>query len=315
MQDVVIGSFLGYKPHHLAPWINSLRRSGFSGNVVVFAYAEGPNEVESARFLRRRGVEVHFRPGLRKSIVVDRFADMADYLEQAGRRHHHVIATDLGDVIFQTDPSEYLKRHLCGGKTIIAGSECVRYQDQSWNRENLLASFPREAPALLPLTVYNAGVIAARADVAVPFFREIHRLSMDSPCGNPDQAALNLLLHGPYRDQSLLARMQDGWAVHCGVSATPEGLKECRGVLLEPCPRFADLVAVVADGSPACVLHQYNRIPILAPRIRRHFGGAETEPWLARALRKFRRLGELLTLRPAARSRGAAAASATPTVH
>ena len=286
MSDVVVGSFVGYKPHHLAPWINSLRASGYAGAVVVFAYADGPNERESAGYLRRRGVEVQFRPAPRKSLVVDRFADMAAHLEGPGRHYRNVIATDLGDVIFQRDPSPFLATLLQGEKSIVAGSEGILYADHPWNRENLLASFPAAATTLLPLPVYNAGVIAARRTAAVPLFREIHRLSVSSACGNPDQVALNLLLQGPFRSQAVLARMQDGWAAHCGVTAAPAAPGTATR-LLEPPPSFEGMVARLTDGTPACILHQYNRLPELGPRIARHYGGAVRENWSARVLRRW----------------------------
>ena len=57
--------------------------------------------------------------------------------EKDGRKYDRVITTDVRDVIFQGNPTEWLDEYQ--EKPIIAPSESVMYKDEGWNMKNFIS--------------------------------------------------------------------------------------------------------------------------------------------------------------------------------
>jgi hypothetical protein len=261
--DIIVGCFNRYSPSALKPWVQSIAKSGFSGHKLALIYGNGEAEKSSAEYLTKHGFEVVAKESFLKSIVVDRFRDIASYLSSHVGVYDNVISTDVGDVVFQTNPSEFLATRLIGDKQILVGSECVRYKDETWGRENMRMSFPNYSSMMMDKVIYNAGTVAVKSTTAIQFFTDIFNLSMATPVYNPDQAALNLLIQTKYHDNTYFSSMEDGWSIQCGTVTDPTRLAEYGSLLVENEHKFVDGVGYNRLGNRVCLVHQYNRVPLL----------------------------------------------------
>lgn len=267
MKDIIIGCFNSYLPENIKPWVNSIKRSGFDGHLLAIIYGNGSAEQQSTAYLKNQGFEVLSIPTFNKSIVVDRFKDMAMYLHNNRAKYRYVIATDVGDIVFQTNPSSFLEHHLID-KDILVGSECVLYRDETWGRQNMRMSYPVQADMMMDKLIYNAGSIAAKANTAIELFVDIYNMSITTPVYNPDQAAMNVLVHTKYLDKTNLCSMKEGWSIQCGTVADPNRLREYGHLLVEDEFTFNEGIGYNACGDKVCLVHQYNRVPDLVEKVR-----------------------------------------------
>jgi hypothetical protein len=173
-----------------------------------------------------------------------------------------VIATDVGDVVFQSDPSRWLEEHL-GGNRIVASSESLLHKDEPWGRESTSKCFgPEVWDTVRSKPVLNAGVIAGELECARDLFLQIYLATYSSVHNNSDQAAYNVLMNcSTHSPEVLLTRSDDGWACQAGTVADPAKIGMFRDKLLDPEPTFSDGFAYTSQGSKFCILHQYNRVP------------------------------------------------------
>jgi hypothetical protein len=294
--DVVIGAIDGYGWSQVRNWALSLQAAGFAGRRVVVAYRI---DDDTRRRLERAGVEVtqatHDHLGTRidydawrRSALPGRIRRLARVAVAKDARYigqnrvfqmrffhiwkhlatldssdyRYVIATDVGDVVFQSNPSIWLEQHL-GDKRVVASSESLLHQDEPWGRESTSKCFgPDIWDAVRAQPILNAGVIAGDLEFARDLFLQVYLATYSSVHNNSDQAAYNVLLncktHSP---QVLLARSDDGWACQAGTVADPAKIDMFRGKLLDPEPTFRDGFACTSQGSKYCILHQYNRVP------------------------------------------------------
>jgi hypothetical protein len=271
MKDLIVGCFNRFSVGALQPWANSIERCGFTGDKLVIVYGHEKNEEEAVKHFHNRSWLVKHMDTFTKLIVVCRFRDIADFLSQNEGKYRYVISTDAGDVVFQSNPSVFLEENM-QGKEILVGSECIRYKDEtSWGCKNLYQSFPIEAPYVVNHVIMNAGTIAATAQMAIPLFRRIFEMSMNSPVGNPDQAALNVCLRLYDADKTRFMDMADGWAMQLNTVANPDLLRVFGSSLTEREFYFRDGLGYVAGNVKAVIVHQYNHVPGLWEEMKRHY--------------------------------------------
>lgn len=273
MKDVVIGAITNYDFDKIKTWVNSLDRSGFDGVKVVLCYnidfatveeltkrnytvlAFGKNE-EQKRFEYKQDF----------SIVVERFLHSWYFLKRLEGNYRYVIATDVKDVIFQTNPSVWLEKNI-GEKQINVACESIRYKDENWGNHNLFKSFgPLAHDALKDNLIFNAGTISGKFDTMLDLFYNIYLLCNGTSHrieggGGPDQAALNVLLSlKPYKDITNFAMSEDGWAAQLGTTG-PQILSRYEKKLVEATPTFKDGMVCTSTGNPFAIVHQYDRVP------------------------------------------------------
>lgn len=276
MKDVVIGFITGYEFDKLKPWIHSLNRSGFTGDKILVVY---DISYEVAAQIQNEGITVI---GLGKdeenkkfvfnepfNIVVSRFFHLWHLMRSFDKKYRYVITTDVADVVFQRNPSEWLENNL-GDKKICVGSENLRYKDEEWGINNMYQSFGHAATGyMLEKGIYNAGTLAGEFDTFVDLCYNIYLVSKGAPMhvyggGGPDQAALNLLLSlEPYKSITKFNTHDDEWSCQCGTTVDPNKVKEFRKTfLVDAEPTWHDDTTVTNSKNEKYVLvHQYNRVP------------------------------------------------------
>lgn len=282
--DVVVGCISEYDYHKIEPWIVSLEKSGFSGDKIMICYNIRKEVVDH---LTRKGWQVYGHgtdklgnyvsnvPPYR--IVVERFSSLYQLSRALNwkEKYRFIITTDVKDVIFQKNVSEFLEANYAkDGKKINVGSECIRFRDEPWGDENMKNSYPIAYEKMKNETIYNCGTISGNADVMEDLFLNIYLLSLGSQVHNPDQAAINILLSmSPWKDVTRFNTMQSGYAVQLGTVNDPNKIEQFRSKLTEkklPTMTLEGLVLLERNDDQQadllgeitpCIVHQYDRNP------------------------------------------------------
>jgi hypothetical protein len=278
-RDLVVGVMSNYDYRKVEPWVVSLKRSGFKGDIAMICFNVSHDTLMK---LENQGVQVYAYNldsagnavfNSPRAVVVDRFRALYEFSNAANwkERYRFIVTTDVKDVIFQDDPIRFLEHHEPDGKKINVGSECLAYKDEPWGNENMFNSYPRFVyETMKEKTIYNCGTISGSMAEMHDLFLAIYLLSIGSPVHNPDQAAINILLNmKPWSDITRFCDMQSGYAVQLGTVADPAKLEAFRPNLLEhklPAIHEPSGRVFVSDNDgedkiiPA-IVHQYDRIP------------------------------------------------------
>ena len=293
--DVVVGCITNYDFNAIAPWVNSLDRSGFKGSKVVICYNI---KADVLKELTERGYTV-FAFGQDEegnavynrqfSIVVERFFHIWAMLHKLKGKHRYLIHTDVKDVIFQDDPSWHLHAILTSlkssGKKILASSESIRYRDEDWGRQNLIDSYGQMIyETHKDNVIVNAGTLSGDFDTLVDFFLNVYMVSVGGKTHNPDQAAVNILLsQSPYREITRIATSEDVWSVQAGTTHDPNKTHyldklvdpEAAKAYLSP-EENSDWGLVTGsgfrNGHVFPLVHQYDRVPQWRDALLRKYG-------------------------------------------
>lgn len=273
MKDVVIGAITNYDFDKIKPWVNSLDRCGFDGVKVMLCYNIDFATVEE---LIKRNYTIlafgkneeqkRYEYNIDFSIVVERFLHSWYFLKRLEGEYRYLIATDVKDVIFQTNPSKWLEDNI-GDKQINVACESIRYKDEEWGNHNIFKAFgPLAHDTLKDNLIFNAGTVSGRFDTMLDLFYNIYLLCNGTSHrieggGGPDQAALNILLNmKPYKDITNFAMSEDGWAAQLGTTG-PQILSRYGSKLVESTPTFKDGKVCTSTGKPFAMVHQYDRVP------------------------------------------------------
>ena len=273
--DLVIGFITGYKYPKIKPWVESLLNSGFTGQKMMITYNIDQDLVEQLESLDF--IVIPLTAQGQFNIVKERFLHTWQFLKTIADKPRYIISTDVADVIFQSNPSEWLEKNL-GDKKICASAESLLYKDEAWGIHNMKQSFgPIAANYMAEMPIYNAGVTAGTYEDYIDLCYNVYLLCNGAPShvpggGGPDQAALNLLLSlKPYKDITLYTNHDDGWACQCGTTVDPSKMTSFRPHLLSPEPVWKDGVMYNSKGDKYAILHQYNRVPIINDYIRNKY--------------------------------------------
>lgn len=275
MKDLVIGAITGYNFDAIEPWVNSLDRSGFDGDKAMICYNVSFDTLDE---LSKRGYKVfgferneeerkleYTKPGF--NIVCERFHHLWGILQNFKGQYRYVITTDVKDVIFQRNPSEWLVKNL-GDKKVNASSESMYYKDEEHSNFALYSNYgPAIYNAFHNKLIYNAGVMSGDFDTMIDLFMQIYLLCDSAPShwnqhgGGPDQPAYNILAHSkPWSDIIRHTPSEDGWAAQLGT--TGSYIADRYGdKIVDPAPIMVNGKVCTTTGEPFYIVHQYDRIP------------------------------------------------------
>ena len=167
-KDLIIGGASNYNWDQLKYWVNSIKKTGFNGDIVLVATNMS---AETVNKLVEKDVKVYAYGnrtedgGIAKSENnipphVERFIFIWDFLRKNKDTYRYVVVTDTRDVIFQKDPVKYLGNNLFR-QSIICASEGLAYKDEPWGNKNLLDTFgPMVYDEFKDNLIYNVGTIA-----------------------------------------------------------------------------------------------------------------------------------------------------------
>jgi len=260
MKDLIIGCVNNYYPDKIKPWVNSINRCGFIGDKVVITFGIPDSTIE---FLIDNGFEVlksSLEPG--EYIHNRRFLDIWHYLE-SNEPYRYVISTDVRDVIFQRNPSEWLENNL--KLPLLASSECIKIKDEDWNNRNVLSNYPHIHPYVKDKEACNVGTLAGTGDEFKHFCLQLYHFIITkspSPETYADQAAFNCFAHmNHFKKIIQLVTSEEGWCCQLGTTLDPRIKDIYAPFLLEPVPNIIGNSVMTSTNKPFCLVHQYDRVP------------------------------------------------------
>ena len=269
-----------YRWADLSVFVNSLKRTGFDGDLVVFA---ARLDRRTIRELKSRGVIVRriFLPlwhlhniflipgwfpwrwllrllpnratkrGLAKwifSIMCVRFAYFHDYLSRHRDQYDQVLVTDIRDVCFQGPPFENLGSH-----TIVTFLENQPIWQSNINLLWIVHTYGQKyPPELLEKCIACAGVTLGTTDGMLSYLTQMldgmFSAEKMRPVDGTDQAIHNYIFHLGLLPGS--AMMENGNAI-CMTMGPGD-------------PFELDVDSrLVSQGKIVSILHQYDRFPDL----------------------------------------------------
>jgi len=259
MDDVILGLAAGYHFGDVRPFLASLRQSGFSGRCVLFV-TPTTREVER---MRAAGAEVvAFEPQgaiAPLSLNAYRYFLYLDFLRREGPLGR-VLLTDVRDVLFQSDPFVHpWEPGLCATledrRMTIGTCPFAR----RWISGHL-GQAAWEAIADRPISC--SGTTLGEADAVLDYLERMAALLTPYEPGREMMAGYDQGVHNHLIHNGLLPR------VHLYDNAGPIlTLAYTQG---EP-DLDAEGRVLNAVGSPAVLVHQYDRKPGLFKRVRERY--------------------------------------------
>ena len=297
VKDLIIGAAVGYDWDKLKYWVNSIRKSGFTGDVALvgtnMTKATIDKLTEFGVILALYGKEQEngdVTAHNNGAPHVERFFYIWNYLNTHAHKYRNVVTTDTRDVVFQSNPSEWLENGMVF-HSLVASSEGMQYQAEPWGNKNFYDTFgPFFHERFKTKMINNVGVIAGDAMHVRGLMLLIFQMSINRPIEIVDQAVYNFLLNTePLINDTWFTTNDDGWAVQLGttvkaveagsgdlglsVKDSPENWKKYHMFYEDTQPVFKENGTVVNKyDKPFVVVHQWDRIPGMKETIDSKFG-------------------------------------------
>lgn len=276
--DLIIGAFAGYDWNQVRYWANSIKLSGFKGHKAVIVMDadqatvkkisdEGFTTVVLGELDQSTGRYTAQKTNLAPH--VERFFHIWNFLDSLEEKPRNVVVTDVRDVVFQKNPSDYMDVSLLNdngfGFEFIAGSESMRYQDEEWGRQNFMQCFgPLFYEKFKQNTIYNVGTFAGTYQMVKEMCLNIFVMSLGRQIPIVDQAVFNFLLYQKaWAQNTLFATGLDPWCCQAGTTIDPSKITKHLPLLTEKVPRWNKKNEEICThhGDPFFLFHQYDRTP------------------------------------------------------
>lgn len=288
-KDLIIGVVDNYDWDKIKYWANSIEQSGFDGYKALIVYnmdSATSKKLTTKDFIlvgcNKYDDEKGFSFENKGSIMVDRFFHIYNFLNMLQDPDHvkRVIITDVRDVIFQSDPSQWLDTYLGNSYDLVVGSENLLYSGEPWSKNNMIQSFGEYFYSYKEHDpIYCAGVIAGSLDMMKDICLNLWMICLGlNPHvpggGGPDQSALNIMLtFGNIMYSTLFTNSPSGWVVHAGttLNAIRAGSGGIGEEYLKNPNMEIDFIQEVdysitneiihANDMPLTIVHQWDRVP------------------------------------------------------
>ena len=249
---IILGCITKYTPEDIRPYVESIDKSGYEGGKVMLVYDVPAETIE---YLKSKGWEL-YGGELHQHIILQRFIDSYKLLENY--ENETVIWTDVKDVVFQRNPTEWLNAHM--DSEIMAFSECVHFKDDSWAVVNAGTSYPMEWEWLQHKISYCAGTIVGKGFALKDLFIEIYRWSLTTANTGQlsDQAAYNVLINlNHFKENVQFVEQEAGFVTQLGTV----WVKKTELLITEPTPIYKNGKFYNQNGQEFVIVHQYDRDP------------------------------------------------------
>ncbi len=265
MKDLIIGAIANYTPDKIKVYVNSINQCGFTGNKIMIVY-NVPNE--TTKFLQDNGWyvysgELHGHPHMQR--LFDMYQALT-LLKSDDVQYRYVITTDVRDVIFQTNPSEFIDTHL--NLDILASSENVSYKNEPWGKKNIREGYNEALyDRYKDEVICNVGVLAGKFES----LRNLLLLNyLVSQAGNTqhctDQSSFNFIIHNNLVNHRIqIEDISSNWAMQAGTLSNPDFI----GKQWQSQIKLVNGVLYNGD-VPFVIVHQYDRIPQWSDMIKKY---------------------------------------------
>jgi len=286
MKNLIIGGASNYTWDHLKYWVNSIKKSGFDGDIVLCATNISKETIEK---LTLEGVILELYGNMQPdgsvkahstgAPHVERFFYIWNFLNKNRDKYRYVITTDTRDVVFQSNPMVWLDRRLKDSdKKFVISSEGLKYEDEPWGNQNLLEAFgPYFHNLYKSRLIYNVGTLAGYGEYVCDLIFMIFQMSINRPIPVVDQAVYNVLLQQNFfYDNALISFNSSAWAIQLGTTIQavrsgagdlgamavrdPSSLILYQAKYLDDQPDIDEEGYIVnAQGNRFAIVHQYDR--------------------------------------------------------
>lgn len=267
MKDCIVGCATNYDWSKLKYWVNSINASGFEGDKVLILMNCDKDTVQKVTdagfsiiaFNQDGQGNLTYQSQL--MVHVERFIHIYKLLKD--NLYRYVITTDVKDVIFQKNPSEWLEQNLVKEEHLVFSSESMKYKDEPWGRENLTQCYGQGIyEDFKNNTIFNVGVLAGRGYAMRDLVLQLFLNCINRPIPIVDQAVFNVMIsRHPYIESSMYTASETGWACQLGTTADPSKIDSFRPHLLEPSPKMEGDKVLTSTGIEYTIVHQYDRVP------------------------------------------------------
>lgn len=177
-KTLIIGMATGYDAATLAPFLTSLKMTGYEGRTILISEKSIP------------GVEVIYPPfPLLEHPFRARHPIIIPYLDDD---YCYVMTVDTKDIVFQQNPMEWVDKEIDIHDVIVAGEGITFKQSKVWGRR-LLEAFPQEYFRMQDMEIVSGAVVAGRPRAVRALLAETYALCQHAK-GDEDETALNVAL-------------------------------------------------------------------------------------------------------------------------
>ena len=281
-KDLIIGGCTNYGINELKPWVLSVNECMPEADKVMCV---GNATQETRDWLVENNFKIVDMPQAQIPIHVLRFLSIYEYLRKNWEQYRYVVTTDVKDVFFQYSPFKWMtdgsSLHFSPYE-LVAGSEGLKYKDESWGNENLMQAYgPYVHEIFKDNTIYNVGVLGGGAEYMKDLVFNIFTNAINRPIPICDQAVFNVLINTqPYKDKIFLAQNKDAWACQAGTMVDPSKIAKFRPYLLEEEPIFDNGIVWTADREMYCIVHQYDRVPEWKKFVEEKYGQRNSDEYI-----------------------------------
>lgn len=259
--DLLLGVFANQGFEWIEAYMVSSQSCGFRGRKILLVW----NLAEDVRKkLIEYGFELVEAPQIsgegdwhtmHKNFYEYRDRLAHDFIVSRGHEFRYILWMDIRDLIFQSDPSAWMEKHLGDNKVVIATESYAIKNEQcndNWCKKIFNAA---EYASLREHEALNGGTFAGTPDALAYIFKRTCEIASQTN-EIAEQAALNFIAREPeFSKSAIVPRLELGFAVvGYGFGNLDKKL------LLDPVPEIRDGV-FYPQGSiePFCIVHQYDR--------------------------------------------------------
>jgi hypothetical protein len=213
-QDLILG-VLGTqwersRPYGVSCYLESIKRSGFSGRKVMLVWDINPDTRSS---LIEYGFELVDLPTPSEPFFHARMRVCGEYLKDHYSEFRYIFFLDVKDLVLQSDPSVWMEQNI-GTHDLIGSTECVTIGQEETNllwRKSVLGD---KYAWLDDHEVINGGTWAGKSEAMYKVFVEVYKLlkNYNGPYP-PCQISINAVLRTePFFSTLKIPRWSEGFA-------------------------------------------------------------------------------------------------------
>jgi hypothetical protein len=261
---LVLGAAVGFRVDQVRIFTESLRASGYGGDVVMLV---GPFQWRLCAYLRRHGVRTVSTWSTRKlhgPIHAYRFEKFARLVSAARGRYDYVLISDVRDVVFQRHPFEGIATPEC--RFYLEGVPWTFATEPVNRRWAKLFLSPADFDRISICRISCCGVVVGGIG---PMTAYLERMAADLHAlplrlrreGGADTIFHNRIAH--------LQREVDLIIVENNLHVATLGIESTSSYAIGK-----DLCVLTEDGCAPAICHQYDRVPHILKAVEARFSPA-----------------------------------------
>jgi hypothetical protein len=199
------------RPRGVDTYLESIKRSGFSGRKIMLCYDIHP---ETRQALVKYGHELVDVPVPSEAFFHARVRIVYEYLKEHHKEFGWIHWLDVKDLLLQSNPDIWLL-HNAAHHSLIGSSESVPIckEETNWLWANEILGAARAAE-IADFSVFNGGAFSGKAELMAEFFYQVHLLcraytGQYPPC----QLSMAYVANTIFKNDFYQPKLSEGYAV------------------------------------------------------------------------------------------------------